>query len=222
MGHLRAPRLGAIATRRARGTFSMPVRSRQQPDRVTPSAQVVPPEEEREWILRAQTGDRPAYSQLVRRYQDRLYRFVLRMVGTREEALELTQDVFIRAWQALPQWKPDAAFRTWLFRIGANAAMDALRRRNIVEFVELDEHHDPVSPGPDPEAQLETKQRVELLQSALARLAPEQREAILLREVEGLSYAELGAVLGVNEGTVKSRLARARAALVAQVERTNA
>jgi RNA polymerase sigma-70 factor (ECF subfamily) len=199
----------------------MAVRLEQQPDRVTPSPAASAREEELEWIHRAQAGDRPAYSRLVTRYQDRLYRFVLRMVGTREEALELTQDVFIRAWQALPQWKPDAAFHTWLFRIGANAAMDALRRRKVVSFTELDEHHDPVSAEPGPEAHLETKQRLELLQAALARIAPEQREAILLREVEGLSYAELGVVLGVTEGTIKSRLARARAALAAQMERTN-
>jgi len=199
----------------------MAVRLTEEPDRIRFS----PPsscEDEWEWIRRAQAGERAAYSKLVRRYQDRLYRFVLRMVGTREEALELTQDVFIKAWQALPQWKPDAAFHTWLFRIGSNAAMDALRRRKIVEFTQLDEQHDAVADGPTPEAQLESKQRLQALDAALAWLPPEQREAILLREVEGLSYAELSVVLGVNEGTVKSRLARARAALAARFDKANA
>jgi RNA polymerase sigma-70 factor (ECF subfamily) len=199
----------------------MSIRLREQPDRVMPASQD-PADEEREWIRRAQAGERPAYSQLVRRYQGRLYRFVLRMLGTREEALELTQDVFIRAWEALPRWTADAAFRTWLFRIGANAATDALRRRNLVQFAPLDEYYEPISAEPGPEARLESKQRLQLLDAALTQLPPEQREAILLREIEGLSYAELSLVLGVNEGTVKSRLARARAALAAQMEGANA
>ena len=199
----------------------MPVRLTEQPDHVAGSA---PPlaEEEREWIRRAQAGERAAFSKLVRRYQDRLYRFILRMVGTREEALELSQDVFIKAWQALPQWRPDAAFRTWLFRIGSNATMDALRRRKVVEFTELKGDYDAVSESPSPEAQLQSKQRLQALEAALAWLPSEQREAILLREVEGLSYAELSTVTGVNEGTVKSRLARARAALAGRFEKANA
>jgi RNA polymerase sigma factor (sigma-70 family) len=197
-------------------------RLREQPDRITPSSPPSGGQEEGEWIRRAQAGERAAYSKLVRHYQDRLYRFVLRMVGTREEALELTQDVFIKAWQALPQWKPDAAFNTWLFRIGSNTAMDALRRRKIVEFTQIDEQYGAVADGPSPEAQLQSKQRLHALEAALAWLPPEQREAIVLREVEGLSYAELSTVLGVNEGTVKSRLARARAALAAQFDKANA
>jgi RNA polymerase sigma factor (sigma-70 family) len=200
----------------------MPDRLTGQKDRTVPCSPPPGVQEEREWIRRAQAGERAAYSKLVRRYQDRLYRFVLRMVGTREEALELTQDVFIKAWQALPQWKPDAAFHTWLFRIGSNAAMDALRRRKIVEFTQLEEQYDPVADAPDPEAQLQSKQRLQALEAALAWLPPEQREVIVLREVEGLSYAELSAVLGVNEGTVKSRLARARAALASRFEKANA
>ncbi|HEX2826167.1 MAG TPA: sigma-70 family RNA polymerase sigma factor [Burkholderiales bacterium] len=199
----------------------MPVRLTEQPDRVAGSAPSAA-EEEREWIRRAQAGERAAYSKLVGRYQGRLYRFILRMVGTREEALELSQDVFIKAWQALPQWTPGAAFHTWLFRIGSNAAMDALRRRKVVEFTALDPQYDAVSGNPGPEAQLESKQRLRALEAALAWLPPEQREALLLREVEGLSYAELSAVLGVNEGTVKSRLARARTALAARFENADA
>ncbi len=170
----------------------------------------------------SQQGDHAAYSTLVRRYQDRLYRFILRMVGSRDEALELTQDVLIKAFQALPGWRPEAEFRTWLFRIAANAATDALRRRQVVEFVELDEDYDVPGGGANPEAQLAAKQQLRALDAALNRLPPDHREILLLREVEDMSYGEIGAALGITEGTVKSRLARAREALIDHYRRKNA
>jgi RNA polymerase sigma-70 factor (ECF subfamily) len=177
---------------------------------------------DREYVRRSQAGDRDAFSQLVRRYQDRLYRFLLRLINSREEALELTQDTFIQAWQALPDWRPDAEFRTWLFRIGSNAAMDCLRRRKVVEFVPIDDDYDAPSGTAGPEAQLQTKQRLQALEVALGRLPPDHREIVLLRDIEDMSYSEIGAVLSLNEGTVKSRLARAREALINDRRRTNA
>jgi RNA polymerase sigma-70 factor (ECF subfamily) len=169
---------------------------------------------DREYARLSQGGDRNAFAQLVRRYQDRLYRFILRMVNSHDEALDLTQDTFIKAWQALPDWRPDAEFRTWLFRIGSNAAMDCLRRRKVVEFVGIDEDYDAPGGAADPEAQLQTKQRLRSLEVALNRLPADQREIVLLRDIEDMSYADIAAVLGINEGTVKSRLARAREALI--------
>lgn len=182
--------------------------------------QAEPPD--REYVQRSQRGDRNAFGQLVRRYQDRLYRFILRMVNSRDEALELTQETFVKAWQALPQWRPDAEFKTWLFRIGSNTAMDSLRRRKLVEFVALDEDYDVAGEVAGPEAQLQTKQRLHALESALDRLPHDQREIVLLRDVEDMSYAEIGATLGINEGTVKSRLARAREALIHYTQRKHA
>jgi RNA polymerase sigma-70 factor (ECF subfamily) len=173
-------------------------------------------------VLRARAGDRAAYAALVRRYQDRVHRFILRMVGSREEAMDLTQEAFIKAWQALPDWRPEAQFHTWLFRIASNTAMDALRRRRTVEWIALDDQFDRAADTPDPQAQLESKQRLKAMDAAIARLPAEQREAILLREVEDLSYAEIAAATGANEGTVKSRLARARASLYEQFKRTDA
>jgi RNA polymerase sigma-70 factor (ECF subfamily) len=167
-----------------------------------------------ELALAARAGDAGAFAELVRRHQEALYRFVVRMVGAREEALEIVQDAFVRAWQALPQWEPEAQFRTWLFRIGSNAALDALRRRRVVSFVPLEDAFEAAADEPDPERRLELKQRVAALEASLAKLSPEHREILLLREVENMSYEEIGAVLALSEGTVKSRLARARAALL--------
>lgn len=173
--------------------------------------------DEREWVRLAQAGDRAAFAHLVRRHQDAVHRFILRMLGSHEEALELTQETFIKVWQALPQWQPQAQFKTWMYRIASNTAMDALRRRKIVEMVPLEEDYDVAASGPGPEMQLQSRQRLRSLESALAALPAEQREAILLREIEGLSYAEISAALNIHEGTVKSRLARAREAIASAV-----
>lgn len=166
------------------------------------------------WVKRAQAGDRKAFSELVRRHQDRVYRYLLRMLGSHDDALELAQDTFVKAWQALAQWQPEALFRTWLFRIANNTALDALRRRKLVEFVPLEDTYDAPGFEPDPERQAQARQEVRQLEELLKRLAPEHRQILLLREVEEMSYEEIGQVLSLGEGTVKSRLARARAALI--------
>jgi len=168
-----------------------------------------------ELIVLAQKGDQAAYGVLVRRHQDRIYRHLRNLTGSREDALELAQDVFIKAWEALPTWRPDAQFHTWVYRIASNAALDVLRRRKVVRFVPLDDDYDAPSDQPGPEAQLQARQGLRRLDAALAHLPLEQREIVLLREVEGLSYDELATTLGIDEGTVKSRLSRARAALAA-------
>ena len=175
---------------------------------------------ESELIVLARKGDQGAYGVLVRRHQDRIYRHLLNLTGSREEALELAQEVFIKAWQALPTWQPDAQFHTWLYRIASNAALDVLRRRKVVRFVPLDDDYDAPADQPGPEAQLQARQGLRRLDAALARLLPEQREIVLLREVEGLSYDELATTLGIDQGTVKSRLSRARVALAALYDGT--
>lgn len=169
---------------------------------------------DREYVGLSQRGNRGAFGKLVRRYQDRVYRFILRMVHSHDEALELTQDAFIKAWQALPEWQPDAEFRTWLFRIASNAALDSLRRGKVVEFVALEEDYDVPGEFADPEAQMQARQRLRALDAALNRLPHDQRKIVLLRELEDMSYSEISAALGISEGTVKSRLARAREALI--------
>ena len=165
-------------------------------------------------VARARAGDTAAFAALVRRHQDRVFGFILRMLDARDEAMELTQDVFVKAWQALPGWRPEARFSTWLLQIARNAALDQLRRRRVVQFAPLDDGMDVADTAPGPEARYASRQRQALLENALQQIAAEHREILLLREVEDLSYGELAAVLGVAEGTVKSRLARARAALL--------
>lgn len=178
-------------------------------------------DEENELAVQARAGDRQAFTLLVRRYQDRVFRFILRMSGVRDEAMDLTQETFLKAYLALPGWRPDARFGTWLFQIARNATLDVLRRRQSVEFLPLDaclptgEAFDPPDGAPLPEEQLAGRQGIALLERALRELPVEQREILLLRELEGMAYSEIAATLGINEGTVKSRLARARTAVLA-------
>lgn len=170
-------------------------------------------------VGRARDGDQRAFAELVRRYQDRVFRFVLRMTGSRDESMELTQDTFMKAWQALPRWEPQAQFATWLFRIARNGALDLLRRRSTLEFVPIEEDPGFAAHQPAPDEQVDLRRRFGVLDAVLRQLQPEHREILLLREIEQLSYAEIAATLAIQEGTVKSRVARARAALLERYER---
>lgn len=178
-------------------------------------------DDDKELAARARNGDRQAFTDLVRRHQERVFGFLLRLLGARDEAMDLTQDTFLKAWHALPGWQPDARLTTWLFQIARNGAIDLLRRRRSVEFVSLDtddpqgEGFDPPDVAPLPEERLADRQRIGLLERALRALPAGQREILLLREIEDMSYAEIATTLGLNEGTVKSRLARARIAVLA-------
>lgn len=172
-----------------------------------------------ECVTRAQHGEARAFSELVARYQDRIYRFLVRLTRAEDDALDLTQETFLRAYQGLGRWRPDARFSTWLFQIARNLAFDLLRRNRRVEFVPLEDDDIVAAQEAGPDAAFESAQRLRLLEAALGRLPLEHREILLLREIESLSYDEIAAVLDLNPGTVKSRLARARAALLDKMPR---
>ena len=165
-------------------------------------------------VARAAAGDSGAFAELVRRHQNRVFGFILRMIDSRDEAMELTQDVFVKAWQALPGWRPEAAFSTWLLQIARNAALDQLRRRQVVRFAPLEEGLEVADEAPGPEARYASRQRQAQLERALRRLAAEHREILLLRDIEDMAYEDIAEVLGISLGTVKSRIARARAGLL--------
>ncbi|WP_313078809.1 sigma-70 family RNA polymerase sigma factor [Pulveribacter sp.] len=177
--------------------------------------------DETDCIARAQRGEVAAFSELVARYQERIYRFLLRMTRSQEDARELAQETFLNAYQALPRWRADARLSTWLFRIARNQALDRLRRARHVAFVPLDEVLTEQLPAdaPTPEAALQARQRVAALEAALAQLPVEHREILLLRDIENLPYEDIAEVLGIRLGTVKSRIARARAGLLQHMPR---
>lgn len=176
-------------------------------------------ERDNAFIVLARAGDARAFGEIVRRHQDRVFSFILRLIGTRDEAMDLTQEVFMKAWQALPEWRPQARFSTWLLQIARNLSLDTLRRRQVVHFAPLDDEFDIADTAMGPEACYATRQRDAQLARALQRIPTEQREILLLREVEDLTYTDIARTLGIRPGTVKSRLARARAALLERLGR---
>jgi RNA polymerase sigma-70 factor, ECF subfamily len=178
--------------------------------------------EDGEAVRRILAGEEGLFEVLVRRYQARLVSHVTRMVGNRDDAMDLSQEIFLRVFQALDRFNPAYKFSTWLFRIAGNAAIDHLRKRRI-RTVSL-EPADPESPGGpfppeqrstglDPYGELRNVQRGDAIARAIDDLPPDFRELIALRHFGGLSYEEIAAAKNMPLGTVKNKLFRARAVL---------
>jgi len=171
--------------------------------------------DEKQLISLAKKGDEAAFERLVLQNQNLIWSLALRSTGDPSEAEELTQEVFVKAWLNLRLFRGDSRFSSWLYRICQNLLADRARRRAVRKEIPLfAEDGESELPLPDPgETPAEAAERAEaraLLQSALACLPPDQRDTVVLRDIEGLSYAEIAGVFSVSEGTVKSRLSRAR------------
>ncbi|MBY6351848.1 RNA polymerase sigma factor SigE [Rhodococcoides corynebacterioides] len=162
------------------------------------------------------TGDAtsmPSWDELVREHGDRVYRLAYRLSGNAQDAEDLTQDTFIRVFRSLQNYQP-GTFEGWLHRITTNLFLDMVRRRSRIRMEALPEDYERVpSDRPDPEQIYHDARLDPDLQAALDSLAPEFRAAIVLCDIEGLSYEEIGATLGVKLGTVRSRIHRGRQAL---------
>lgn len=164
-------------------------------------------------------GNDFAYGELVRRYQDKLYTVVYGQVPNREDALDLTQEVFIKAFGAIGRFREDAVFYTWLYRIAVNACIDFNRRRRRTqdpfslddEFL-MEAGYEPVdtSPSSDPEQVLANRELQATLHRAIDSLSEPLRVAVLLHDVEGLSQKEIAEIMKCPLGTVKSRIQRGR------------
>jgi len=171
-------------------------------------------QDDRVLVALARDGDRAAFDELVRRHADGLYAVVVRLCADRHEAEEVTQEAFLRAWRGLPAFRGDAQFFTWLYRIGVNEARrraDGRRRRQVI-VVSLDEQREHASRdgSVQPVDRAEQADLRGTLDAAIAALPVDQRAALVLRDVEGLSTTQAAAVLGLREAAFKSRLHRAR------------
>jgi RNA polymerase sigma-70 factor (ECF subfamily) len=176
-------------------------------------------------IQRILDGDAYAFEQLVERYQQKVFNIAFRMSGNHEDALDLSQESFLRAYRALHRFKGQSAFSTWLFRIVNNTCIDALRKRKRQPLVVMSTDSSieteegeyqiefPAPEGENPEEQTLNKELREQVQLALSRLSEEHRLALVLRDIEGYSYEEIAELLELNIGTVKSRINRARVAI---------
>ena len=168
--------------------------------------------EEKDLIRRAAQGDAEAFRQLVEAYQTPAYRLAARMCGP-DSAEDVTQEAFLAAWRGLPQFRGDCRFSTWLYRLVSNAAIDCLRReKKHRDTGDVDDLELPDG-GPSPQEQAERSDTRDAVRRALDRLSPEHRQVLLLRFMQELDYGEIARALNVSEGTVKSRINRAKSKL---------
>ena len=175
---------------------------------------------EEELIRRAAQGDDGAFEQLVLAHQRQVYNLCLRICCNEADAMDLSQEAFIRAWRGLGQYQFGAELSTWLYRLTRNVCIDFLRaqkRRQTVPLHLNDDEGETELPLPDtaegPEERAVAGERRRALAQAMQALSPEHREILTLRVIEDLPYEQIAQILGVRTGTVKSRLARARISL---------
>jgi RNA polymerase sigma-70 factor (ECF subfamily) len=160
-------------------------------------------------------GDTAAFGELVRRYQDRLFNTVYRLVDQTEDAQDVVQEAFINAYQSLGSFHGESAFFTWLYRIAVNAAISLKRKKRVMVRIDGPDGEsviDPLDPSDlaRPGHALEQAEQDRRVQRALSRLSPEHRAVLVMKEMEGQKYENIAEVLGVPIGTVRSRLHRAR------------
>ncbi len=180
-------------------------------------------------IRRAQRGDADAFEQLLLEHQKNVYNLCYRMAGNPDDAMDLSQETFLRAWRCLDQYQFASAFSTWLYRLCSNICIDFLRRRRRQQTVPLtfedadgeEQTYAVPDAQPLPEEQVELKLTREILQAAMTQLLPEHRAVLQLRVVNEMSYEQIADVLDIQIGTVKSRLSRARNQLKKILERGN-
>jgi len=183
-------------------------------------------EVDQQLVVRAQQGDKRAYELLVLKYQRKLARVLSRLVRDPAEVEDVTQEAFIKAYRALPSFRGDSAFYTWLYRIAINTAKNylvAMGRRAPTstgfdhEEAENFEDADQLRDANTPEAELQGKEIAAVVNRAMDALPEDLRTAITLREIEGLSYEEISSVMNCPIGTVRSRIFRAREAIATEL-----
>ncbi len=186
----------------------------------------MPDGDEQKLVERLKRRDEAAFSELVRLYQGRIFHLVLRMIGDPAEAEELSQEVFITVFKAIDGFRGDSKLSTWMYRVATNHCKNRIKylsRRARASKRELDEiaDRDAIESGtmstsarlPRPDDMAQARQVERLIQRALLELDDDQRELVVLRDIENMTYEEIQRVTGLPEGTVKSRLHRARQAL---------
>jgi RNA polymerase sigma-70 factor (ECF subfamily) len=174
--------------------------------------------DDQDLIDACRAGKTEAFGVLVRRYQDRLYPTVLRLTGCAEDANDLIQETFLRAYEKLGRFHGDSSFYTWVYRIAVNLALSGRRRKRPTLRLGVVQNGAPAEPpvdprDNDPSLPLERAERERTVQDALNSLAPDHRTVVVMKEFDGLRYEEIAAMLEIPVGTVRSRLHRARCEL---------
>lgn len=190
----------------------------------TPKLPVISPTEESEFVKRAQRGDMDAYDELVRRYQERIYATIYHMTSNHEDANDLAQETFIKAFHALKSFKGGSSFYTWVYRIAVNKTINFLKQRKNKAHMSLNDldfnaEHDPdlvaLISEKTPRREVNLTELQEKLNSAMQKLSEPHRLVVTLHDVQGLSHEEIAKIMDCNIGTVRSRLFYARQQLQA-------
>jgi RNA polymerase sigma-70 factor (ECF subfamily) len=178
-----------------------------------------------ELVARSQAGDTSAFNELVTRYRNRAYAMIYNMVRNEQDAWDLAQDGFLKAWKSISRFRGQSSFYTWLYRILMNVTIDAMRRKQIEGGTEFDDQIglQNIAPGAAtapksemaPAERMSDKEIRQRIDEAIAKLSPEHRTAIVMREIDGLEYTEIAEQMGCSLGTVMSRLFYARKKLQA-------
>lgn len=185
-------------------------------------------EREHQIVNRARNGDQEAFSILVERYASRLFAVCYHLLGNRQDAEDCVQDTFIKVFRSISEYNFRSSFYTWAYRISVNTCLDFRRKNNKNRTLSIDEGLETESgqmflqipdASPLPDARLESAEQAALIREELAALPKYLCEIIILRDLEGLSYSELSDVLGLSEGTVKSRLSRGRKQLMLNISK---
>ena len=172
--------------------------------------------QERQWVASARQGDQDAFAQLVGAYEKRVLALTLRMCGNPEDGAEAAQEAFLAVWQGLPDFRGEASFSTWLYRLASNACVDLLRREGrhrAAAGPSLDDGElnvEAPDPAPTPQEAAERSELRRQIEEGLGRLPEEYRQVLILREMQQLSYEEIATALCLGLGTVKSRISRGR------------
>ena len=173
-----------------------------------------------ELVARSQAGDTAAFNELVTRYRSRAFSMIYQMTRNEQDAWDLAQDGFVKAWKAIGRFRGQSSFYTWLYRILMNVTIDSMRRKHIQSGIEFDDQIGlrQIEPGAAtaPRAELQPAEKISdqeirgRIDEAIAKLSPEHRAAIVMREIDGLEYTEIAAAMECSLGTVMSRLFYAR------------
>lgn len=192
---------------------------------ITSSNQAVAGDEDLEYVIRCQKGDTDAFEVLVERHQKQMLNIALRMTGDYNEACDVTQEAFIAAYKSIKKFKAEAKFSTWLYRIVINHSKNRLKQMRHTAKRGTISIDDPIEAksekllnpslvnGANPGTQMEKREREVHVQRCITSLDHEYKEVLVLRDIRGFSYEEIRDILKIPDGTVKSRLSRARNAL---------
>ncbi|MBF0532068.1 MAG: RNA polymerase sigma factor [Candidatus Omnitrophica bacterium] len=174
------------------------------------------PEKSEATIRQAASGDITAFEEIYRTWSGYVYNVILRIVGYREDADEVTQEVFLTVYRQLKYFRFQSSFKTWVYRVAVNAALNRVKKtsKERSQMVAYDENLTPVAAEPEAEKRAQQEYLEQKAKDILDKLNPDQRACVVLRNIEGLSYQEIAAALKININTVRTRLLRARETLL--------